>query len=104
MIAPNKATEVARKPSKGRSVAPFYVAVDRQLKSGHDTYAAAEQAALAIKKRYPRLQVTVYEAETRRHTIVEQPKPTTVPNKKAVLPPTRDALAGWHVSVAGARH
>jgi len=103
-IVPNQATEAARKPSKPPSTAPFYVAVDRQFKSGHDTYEAAEQAALAIKKRYPRLQVTVYEAKTRRHTIVEQPKPAAASNKKAAGPPARDALAGWRVPVMGARH
>jgi hypothetical protein len=53
---------------------PFHVAVDRQLKSGHETYDAAEKAALGIKKRYPKLQVTVFDAKERRHTLIEQPK------------------------------
>ena len=42
-----------------RATAPlteqYYVAVDRQLKSGFGTYEAAEKAAKEIKKRYPNL-------------------------------------------------
>ena len=44
-----------------RATAPliehYYVAVDRQLKSGFGTYEAAEKAAKEIKKRHPNLQV-----------------------------------------------
>jgi len=46
----------------------YYVAVDRQLKSGFGTYEAAEKAAKEIKKRYPNLQVTVFDAKERSHT------------------------------------
>jgi hypothetical protein len=72
-------------PSRGRSPAPesrgtdsapirakaplieqFYVAVDRQLKSGFETYEAAEKAAQEIKKRYPGPQVTVFDAKEHR--------------------------------------
>jgi hypothetical protein len=51
----------------------YYVAVDRQLKSGFGTYEAAEKAAKEIKKRYPNPQVTVFDAEKRSHTAIEQP-------------------------------
>jgi hypothetical protein len=58
-----------------RSAAPlveqYYVAVDRQLKSGFGTYEAAEKAAQEIKKRYPNPQVTVFDAKERSHTTVE---------------------------------
>jgi hypothetical protein len=57
-------------------VEPFYVAVDRQFKTGHGTLEAAEKAALAIKKRYPQLYVSIYDTERRRHTSVQQPVAT----------------------------
>jgi hypothetical protein len=49
----------------------YYVAVDRQLKSGFGTYEAAEKAAKEIKKRYPNPQVTVFDAKKRSHTAIE---------------------------------
>jgi len=55
-------------------VEQFHVAVDRQLKSGYATYQAAEKAALAIKERYPLLQVSVYDAKEQRHNAIEAPK------------------------------
>ena len=55
----------------------YYVAVDRQLKSGFGTYEAAEKAAKDIKKRYPNPQVTVFDAKKRSHTAIEQPRAST---------------------------
>ena len=49
----------------------YYVAVDRQLKSGFETYEAAEKAAKKIKKRYPTPQVTVFDAKKRSHTAIK---------------------------------
>src|SRR5512139_2246374 len=80
-IAANGATASIRKPSKPPLTEPFYVAVDRQLKSGHQTYAAAEKAALAIKKQHPQLRVTVYDTKEERHKIIEQPTPACTSNK-----------------------
>ena len=64
-----------------RAAAPlieeYYVAVDRQLKSGFETYEAAEKAAKEIKKRYPNPQVTVFDAKKRSHTAIEQPIAST---------------------------
>jgi hypothetical protein len=58
-----------------RATAPlvehYYVAVDRQLKSGFGTYEAAEKAAKEIKKRYPNTQVTVFDAKKRSHAAIE---------------------------------
>jgi hypothetical protein len=51
----------------------YYVAVDRQLKSGFGTYEAAEKAAQEIKKRHPNPQVTVFDAKEQSHTPIEQP-------------------------------
>ena len=70
----NGTTAPVRKLSKPTLTEPFHVAVDRQLKSGHETYDAAKKAALAIKKRYPKLHVTVFDAKEQRHTLIEQPK------------------------------
>jgi hypothetical protein len=55
----------------------YYVAVDRQLKSGFRTHEAAEKAAQEIKKRYPNPQVTVFDAKERSHTSIEQPRAST---------------------------
>jgi hypothetical protein len=66
--------------SRARSPAlieQYYVAVDRQLKSGFGTYEAAEKAAKEIKKRYPIPQVTVFDAKKRSHTAIEQPIEST---------------------------
>ena len=49
----------------------YYVAVDRQLKSGFGTYEAAEKAAKEIKKRHPNPQVTVFDAKKQSHTAIE---------------------------------
>ena len=66
-----------------RATVPFteqyYVAVDGQLKSGFGTYEAAEKAAKEIKKRYPSLQVTVFDAKKRNHTAIEHPMASTKP-------------------------
>jgi len=49
----------------------YYVAVDRQLKSGFGTYEAAEKVAKEIKKRHPNPQVTVFDTKKQSHTAVE---------------------------------
>jgi hypothetical protein len=104
-IASNGATASVRKPSKPPLIEPFHVAVDRQLKSGHDTYEAAEKAALAIKKRHPQLHVTVYDAKDRRHTIIEQPKVAGASNKNRLAARAAgNALESHHAAIAGAKH
>jgi hypothetical protein len=50
----------------------YYVAVDRQLKSGFGTYEAAEKAAHEIKKKYPNPQVSVFDAKNRSHTAIQK--------------------------------
>ncbi|QWG22295.1 hypothetical protein KMZ93_20300 [Bradyrhizobium sediminis] len=92
----NRTTASARKLSKPPLSEPFYVAVDRQLKSGHETYEAAEKAALGIKKRYPKLHVTVFGAKEQRHTLIDQPGLVGASNNKNRLAEqaTRNAVAG----------
>jgi hypothetical protein len=67
----NKQTDPAPIRATAPLIEEFYVAVDRQLKSGFGTYEAAEKAAKEIKKRYPNPQVTVFDAKKRSHTAIE---------------------------------
>jgi hypothetical protein len=69
----NGVANSARKSVKPQLTKPFHVAVDRQLKSEHESYEAAEKAAIAIKKRHPKLFVTVFDAKEQRHTLIELP-------------------------------
>ncbi len=87
----NSVTTEARRAPKPPLAQPFHVAVDRQLKSGHETYEAAETAALKIKNRYPQLHVTVFDARERRHKIIEQSKASGTSNKNG--PAKRNATA-----------
>jgi hypothetical protein len=75
----SKQTDSAPIRASAPLVEQYYVAVDRQLKSGYGTYEAAEKAAREIKKRHPHPQVTVFDSEKRSHTTIEQP---TVPSSK----------------------
>jgi hypothetical protein len=73
----NKHTDPAPIRARAPLIEQFYVAVDRQLKSGFETYEAAEKAAQEIKKRYPGPHVTVFDAKEHRHTTIEQPIAST---------------------------
>jgi hypothetical protein len=50
--------------SQGKQAEPgrYLLQVDRQTKGSYATEAAARSAAMAIKKKYPVLQVNVYDA------------------------------------------
>jgi hypothetical protein len=52
-------------------MAQFRLQVDRQTKGSYATQEDAEQAGLAIKRKYPIVQVTVYDALTGTNTLVE---------------------------------
>ncbi|MGB9118266.1 hypothetical protein [Bradyrhizobium sp.] len=83
---------------------PFYVAVDRQLKSGYETYEAAEKAALTIKRQYPKLHVTVFDAKEQRHTLIEQQRPASASNKNRVAERlTHDAVERRAAAVVGGK-
>jgi len=100
--ADNQTTAAPPRRAPPVLVEQFYVAVDRQLKSGYATYEAAEKAARAIKKRYPQLQVTVYDAKEQRHTAIEQSKASADPSKK----PARrvNSTSSQRRAAAGGRH
>lgn len=99
-IANERAAPV-RRLSKAPLTEPFHVAVDRQLKSGYETYDAAEKAALGIKKRYPKLQVTVFDAKERRHMLIEPEKLARGSNSnRRVGPATNNTGERHRVAVA----
>ena len=52
----------------------FRLEVDRQVKESYETFEAAEQRGLALKTKYPILQVAVYEIASGAKTIIEAPK------------------------------
>jgi len=60
-----------KRPEKG----PFRLQVDRQTKDSFATYEEAEAAGLAIKKRHPVVQVTVYDTVKSENKIIELPAP-----------------------------
>jgi hypothetical protein len=101
----NSGPASVRTVSKPPLTEPFHVAVDRQLKSGHETYEAAEKVAFGIKKLYPKLQVTVFDAKERRHMLIEQPSHASASNKNRVAElATRNAVERRKVAVAGGQH
>ena len=101
-VANNRTTPV-RKPIKPSLTEQFHVAVDRQLKSGYDTYNEAEQAALKIKNRYPQLHVTVFDAKEGRHRLIEKPVMTgTITNNNKRQHSGRNAIAP--LKAVGAKH
>ena len=51
----------------------FRLQVDRQTKASFATYEEAEEAALAIKKGHPKLQVAVYDGVKSVNQLIELP-------------------------------
>ena len=54
-------------------VGRFVLQVDRQTKGSYPTAEAVQSAALVIKKRYPVVQVSVYDRVGNTNTLVELP-------------------------------
>ena len=58
-------------PSQTRAaLARFRLQVDRQTKAAFDTLSEAEKAGQDIKKAHPLVQVSVYDAEESRQTVL----------------------------------
>jgi hypothetical protein len=55
----------------------FGLAVDGKIKSQYTTSDAALKAGLAIKRSFPKVQVTVFDAIERTRTLVELPTEST---------------------------
>jgi hypothetical protein len=58
-----------RRPELGQ----FRLQVDRQTKASYATFKEAEEAALAIKKGHPKLQVAVYDGVKSVNKLIELP-------------------------------
>ena len=58
-----------KRPERGR----FLLQVDRQTKGSYATAEAARAAALVIKKKYPIVQVSVYDTVDNSNALVEAP-------------------------------
>ena len=52
----------------------FWMQVDRQTKSSFASKAEAEKAGAAIKKAFPKVQVSVYDSEQSSNTILGKPE------------------------------
>lgn len=61
-----KNTSASTAPSKG-----YVLEIDGKLKSEFETSEAAMRSALELKKKYPQIQVNVYDAKERVRTLVE---------------------------------
>jgi hypothetical protein len=59
---------------KRAEMAQFRLQVDRQTKASYATYAAAEEAALVIKRGHPIVRVTVFDAIAGVSTLIELPE------------------------------
>jgi hypothetical protein len=58
-----------RRPETGR----YWLQVDRQTKSSHETFEAAQTKGLLIKKQFSQLQVAVYDTRASANTVLELP-------------------------------
>jgi hypothetical protein len=67
---PRKVIRADKAPTTGYSLV-----VDGHFKSHHDTVEAAEEAGMALKHRFPMLQVQVYDAATKTRSMVQWPVP-----------------------------
>jgi hypothetical protein len=67
----------AKKPGNPRGdalpIIGFGLAVDGKIKSQHDSAEAAMKAGLAIKRNFPAVQVTVFDAAAGTRTLVNLP-------------------------------
>ncbi len=64
---PEEMLSQRKRPERGR----FLLQVDRQTKGSYTTSEAAQAAALVIKKKYPIVQVSVYDSVDNSNTLVE---------------------------------
>ena len=66
-IAMEAAPSQSKRPERGR----YLLQVDRQTKGSYTALDAAQAAALAIKKAYPIVQVSVYDSVDNSNTMIE---------------------------------
>jgi hypothetical protein len=58
-----------KRPERGR----YLLQVDRQTKASYPTSETAQAAALVIKKKYPVVQVSIYDSVDNSNTLIEAP-------------------------------
>ncbi len=66
---PEEVFSQRKRPERGR----YLLQVDRQTKGSYTTSEAAQEVALVIKKKYPIVQVSVYDSVDNSNTLVEAP-------------------------------
>jgi hypothetical protein len=54
----------------------YLLQIDRQTKQSFTTLEAAQAMALEIKTRFPALQVSIYDSESKSRTVIDMPKST----------------------------
>jgi hypothetical protein len=69
-LQPRKIIRADKAPTTGYSLV-----VDGHFKSHHETLEAAERAGMALKDKFPMLQVQVYDAATKTRSMVQWPAP-----------------------------
>ena len=69
-LQPRKIIRADKAPTTGYSLV-----VDGHFKSHHETLEAAEKAGMALKDKFPMLQVQVYDAATKMRSMVQWPAP-----------------------------
>jgi hypothetical protein len=76
-VAEPKVAESKQKPASKRPNAypseGFALEIDGKVKSEHDSLETAQERGLALKTKYPVLQVVVYDAVNKTRTVLELP-------------------------------
>ena len=70
------AKQVARPYSNALPAEGFGLLVDGKIKSQYETREAALKAALDLKRKFPKLQVALFEGVSGSRTLVEEPAET----------------------------
>jgi hypothetical protein len=60
-------------PANARPIEGYILEVDGKFKSDYESSPAAMRVGLELKKRYPQIQVKVYDAKERTRTAIELP-------------------------------
>jgi hypothetical protein len=70
-VCEQRSSLIANPPANIRATEGYVLEVDGKFKSDYETSAAAMKVALELKKKYPQIQVKVYDAKERTRTPVE---------------------------------
>ena len=67
----HEAEEVLKVDQRRAALGRFRLEIDRQMKASFASFEEAEKAGKAIKKAYPVVQVSVYDAEEHQQKVLE---------------------------------